>query len=153
MIRKLHPWYYCHCPVLVPVPLDKYQFISINSCNSTKVPVTCGVPQGSMLGPLRFILYMTPLGQILSRHGFQFHCWKVLYTCTSEVLLLKMYWYVLGDENRMKCCHGVNKLGFGMDLSLYYFLPIWWKNVPVAVVNMICLILKNDLKFSCILST
>ncbi len=40
---------------------------------SALAPISCGVPQGSILAPFFFSLYMLPLGSILDKYGVLFH--------------------------------------------------------------------------------
>jgi hypothetical protein len=53
--------------------LHRSQFVSINSHSSPSVSLTTGVPQGSVLGPLLFTLYTTPLGSLLGDTPLSFH--------------------------------------------------------------------------------
>ncbi len=52
---------------------DRRQFVRIDKNRSCTVTISRGVPQGSVLGPLLFLMYVLPLGQIIRRHGLNFH--------------------------------------------------------------------------------
>ena len=49
------------------------QMIRLGDCLSSKADLKFGVPKGSVLGPLLFTLYTTPLSSMISRHAILHH--------------------------------------------------------------------------------
>ena len=52
---------------------ERYQYIRIGKLTSSKRQISSGVPQGSVLGPLLFTMYISPLGDVIRKHGINFH--------------------------------------------------------------------------------
>ena len=52
---------------------NRNQYVSINNDSSVLAALTTGVPQGSVLGPLLFTLYTTPISYLLQDSHMSFH--------------------------------------------------------------------------------
>ena len=53
---------------------SRTQMVVIGSAQSNEVPLTTGVPQGSILGSLLYLIYVLPLKYIFEKHNISYHC-------------------------------------------------------------------------------
>ena len=52
---------------------ERSQFVKIGSHRSPTVSCGSGVPQGSVLGPILFSVYVSPIANVVAEHGVGFH--------------------------------------------------------------------------------
>ena len=52
---------------------SRKQFVQIEDCYSSQRCLAHGVPQGSVLGPLLYLLYTSPIADIINLHSLQYH--------------------------------------------------------------------------------
>ena len=70
---------------------DRTQAVTVNGIKSSPSLLTCGVPQGSVLGLILFILYTQPLSDVISHQSVSHHIFlRMTLNCTNRILLPKL---------------------------------------------------------------
>ena len=52
---------------------DHFQWVNISDEMSGSLPLLCGVPQGSLLGPALLAVYVSSLASLLEAHGARYY--------------------------------------------------------------------------------
>jgi len=52
---------------------DRTQTFVVGEDIHGPLPVNCSVPQGSVLGPIKFISYMEDVSELITSHGVSYH--------------------------------------------------------------------------------
>ena len=94
--------------------LDRKQAVYVNGCFSDILPICCGVPQGSILGPLLLTLYMNDLPD------FPKSCTTVLYADDTALLysnhdISKIKQVLNHDLDIVSKCLFTNRLTLNLD--------------------------------------
>ncbi len=85
---------------------DRHQYVAVNEEVSYRSQVQYEVPQGSVLGPLLFTLYMLPLGYIIRKHVVSFHC----YADDTQLYISSRPGETHQIEKLMECIVDIKKL-------------------------------------------
>ena len=85
---------------------NRSQSVYLHGKNNVAHPTICGVPQGSVLGPLLFTLYTANIGDIIRSHGLRQHAYaddnQVYASCSpSDAVVLR--------DKLLECIHSIQK--------------------------------------------
>ena len=111
---------------------NRKQFVKVGNTESSLKTITCGVPQGSTLGPLLFLLYINDLPESSKKLIFRIfdHDTNIFYSSKDPEQLQRVINEELG--NVLKYCKA-NKLSINFKKTHYMLITSPRKKVDVQV--------------------
>ena len=97
--------------------------VSVNGSTSDHLEISCGVPQGSVLGPLLFLIYINDLpsvSEVLSFYVFADDT-NIFYSSSGLITLQKVMNRVLKKDKKWL---DANQLALNIDKTTLFFIPL-----------------------------
>ena len=97
---------------------NRYHYVTLDNKSSTCKPIQCGVPQGSVLGPLLFIIYINDISSpLVNANTINFADDSTVSLAGSNINTL--YTNMNNDLNRLTDWFQANKLSLNISKSHY----------------------------------
>ena len=126
---------------------NRKHVVKINGCISEPKTINIGLPQGSLLSPVLFLLYINDLPRISSTF------FPVLYAddttmCFSGPSLPELIQTCNSDLNKFSNWANANKLSINIDKTNFSFVTNRpYPNFPIVYLNQRALTHKSEVKF------
>ena len=112
---------------------DRQQYVSVNGHCSNYLNITCGVPQGSFLGPLLFLIYINDLPNSTKVLTFYLFADDTnIYFESSDLILLQKT--INKHLRRVKKWLDANKLALNLDKTNFVLFHSYQKKVTEPVI-------------------
>lgn len=117
---------------------ERYQYVYLNGESSEKKTITCGVPQGSVLGPLMFLIYINDLPNISKVLDFYLFADDTNLYCEDDCLK-KLETKINKELKHLYLWLSVNRLALNMDKTNFVIFHPFNKplklNVTIKINN------------------